>query len=107
MRIDPPNEYRKISSQSCLSAGRERRKCESIRQLWLINSTSNGAVCDGRTGDSDAANRTHFSVAAVADWLTAYLGYSSGWGYYLSGGLGLLLILVIILALMNRGARTL
>ena len=34
-------------------------------------------------------------------------GYSSGWGYYPSGGLGLLLIVVIILALMNRGARTL
>ena len=32
--------------------------------------------------------------------------YSSGWGYYPSGGLGLLLIIVLILALMNRGART-
>ena len=34
-------------------------------------------------------------------------GYSTGWGYYPSGGLGLLLVIVIILALMNRGARTL
>jgi hypothetical protein len=33
-------------------------------------------------------------------------GYSSGWGYYPSGGLGLVLLVVIILALMNRGART-
>ena len=33
--------------------------------------------------------------------------YSAGWGYYPSGGLGLLLVIVIILALMNRGARTL
>jgi len=32
--------------------------------------------------------------------------YSSGWGYYPSGGLGLLLIVLIILALMNRGTRT-
>ncbi|MBV9074019.1 MAG: DUF3309 domain-containing protein [Acidobacteria bacterium] len=32
--------------------------------------------------------------------------YSSGWGYYPSGGLGLLLVIVIVLALMNRGART-
>ena len=31
--------------------------------------------------------------------------YSSGWGYYPSGGLGLLLIVLIILALMNRGSR--
>ena len=33
-------------------------------------------------------------------------GYSSGWGYYPSGGLGLVLLIAIILALMNRGART-
>jgi len=32
--------------------------------------------------------------------------YSTGWGYYPSGGLGLLLVIVIVLALMNRGART-
>jgi len=29
-------------------------------------------------------------------------GYSSGWGYYPSGGLGLLLIIVIVLALVGR-----
>jgi hypothetical protein len=34
-------------------------------------------------------------------------GYSSGWGYYPSGGLGLILLIVVVLALMNRGARTL
>jgi Protein of unknown function (DUF3309) len=28
--------------------------------------------------------------------------YSTGWGYYPSGGLGLVLIILIILALMGR-----
>jgi hypothetical protein len=28
--------------------------------------------------------------------------YSTGWGYYPSGGLGLVLVIVIILALMGR-----
>jgi Protein of unknown function (DUF3309) len=28
--------------------------------------------------------------------------YSSGWGYYPSGGLGLVLLVVLILALMGR-----
>jgi hypothetical protein len=28
--------------------------------------------------------------------------YSSGWGYYPSGGLGLLLIIVLILVLLDR-----
>lgn len=29
--------------------------------------------------------------------------YSSGWGYYPSGGLGLLLLIVLVLALSGRG----
>jgi hypothetical protein len=29
-------------------------------------------------------------------------GYSSGWGYYPSGGLGLLLVIVLILAVVRR-----
>jgi hypothetical protein len=28
--------------------------------------------------------------------------YSTGWGYYPSGGLGLVLLIVVILALMGR-----
>ena len=28
--------------------------------------------------------------------------YSSGWGYYPSGGLGLILLIVIVLALLGR-----
>lgn len=41
-------------------------------------------------------------IGALPTW-----PYSTGWGYYPSGGLGLLLLIVIILALMNRGSRTL
>jgi len=29
--------------------------------------------------------------------------YSSGWGYYPSGGLGLLLLIVLVIALSGRG----
>jgi hypothetical protein len=29
-------------------------------------------------------------------------GYSSGWGYYPSGGLGLVVLIVVILLLMGR-----
>jgi hypothetical protein len=29
-------------------------------------------------------------------------GYSTGWGYYPSGGLGLVLIIVVVLLLMGR-----
>jgi Protein of unknown function (DUF3309) len=36
-------------------------------------------------------------LAALPTW-----PYSTGWGYYPSGGLGLVLLIVIILALTNR-----
>ncbi len=36
-------------------------------------------------------------IGALPTWL-----YSSGWGYYPSGGLGLILLIVIVLALMGR-----
>ena len=36
-------------------------------------------------------------VAALPTW-----PYSSGWGYYPSGGLGLVLLIVIILAVTGR-----
>ncbi|ABI62617.1 DUF3309 family protein [Granulibacter bethesdensis] len=36
-------------------------------------------------------------VGALPTW-----GYSSGWGYFPSGGLGLVLLVVIILLLMGR-----
>jgi hypothetical protein len=37
------------------------------------------------------------SIGALPTW-----PYSSGWGYYPGGGVGLLLIIVLILALMGR-----
>jgi hypothetical protein len=36
-------------------------------------------------------------VGALPTW-----PYSSGWGYYPSGGLGLVLVIVLILVLMGR-----
>lgn len=36
-------------------------------------------------------------IASLPSW-----GYSRGWGYYPSGGLGLILLIVIILFLMGR-----
>ncbi|MFN4278389.1 MAG: DUF3309 family protein [Ferrovibrio sp.] len=36
-------------------------------------------------------------IGAIPTW-----PYSSGWGYYPSGGIGILLIIVIVLVLMGR-----
>jgi hypothetical protein len=36
-------------------------------------------------------------IGALPNW-----GYSRGWGYYPSGGIGLLFIILLILVLMGR-----
>lgn len=36
-------------------------------------------------------------IAALPSW-----PYSSGWGYYPSGGLGLIVVILIVLLLMGR-----
>jgi hypothetical protein len=36
-------------------------------------------------------------IGALPSW-----GYSRGWGYFPSGGLGLVLLIIIILVLMGR-----
>jgi hypothetical protein len=38
-----------------------------------------------------------FLIGALPHW-----GYSRGWGYYPSGGLGLILVIVIILVVLGR-----
>ncbi|HVM99279.1 MAG TPA: DUF3309 family protein [Caulobacteraceae bacterium] len=40
-------------------------------------------------------------VLAILGALPAW-GYSRGWGYYPSGGLGLVLVIVIVLVLIGR-----
>jgi hypothetical protein len=36
-------------------------------------------------------------IGALPTW-----PYSSGWGYYPSGGLGLILLIIVVLAVMGR-----
>jgi hypothetical protein len=36
-------------------------------------------------------------IGALPSW-----PYSSGWGYYPSGGLGLILVIILVLALLGR-----
>jgi len=42
-----------------------------------------------------------FLILALLGSLPTW-GYSSGWGYYPSGGLGLVLVIVVVLLLMGR-----
>jgi Protein of unknown function (DUF3309) len=42
-----------------------------------------------------------FLILALLGSLPTW-GYSTGWGYYPSGGLGLVLIIVVVLLLMGR-----
>jgi hypothetical protein len=42
----------------------------------------------------------HFDI--ITGRCVADMAYSSGWGYYPSGGLGLVLVVIIVLLLMGR-----
>jgi hypothetical protein len=42
-----------------------------------------------------------FLILALLGSLPTW-GYSSGWGYYPSGGLGLVLLILVVLLLMGR-----
>ena len=46
-------------------------------------------------------NSADYFGAAVVGALPSW-PYSTGWGYYPSGGLGLVLVIVLILVLMGR-----
>ncbi|MFL6435979.1 MAG: DUF3309 domain-containing protein [Terriglobales bacterium] len=72
-----------------------------------MNSTSNGAVREERAGGKMLRILLIVILLLLLIGSLPTWGYSTGWGYYPSGGLGLVLVIVVILALMNRGARTL
>jgi len=67
----------------------------SLRQK---KATKPGGACVGRV------MRTIFLIILIILLLGALptWPYSTGWGFYPSGGLGLILLIVIILALMGR-----
>lgn len=62
----------------------------------------------GRPHSDDFRGATHMSWIIVLVLLILLIGaipswpHSAGWGYYPSGGLGIVLIIVIILLLMGR-----
>jgi hypothetical protein len=61
--------------------------------------------CHPLDGDPTlAAMRTILLIILILLLVGAYpgWGYSSGWGYYPFGGIGLVLLIVLILALMGK-----
>ena len=69
-----------------------RPKVETQKNVEIRRST--------RIASADAHNSANYSNPP-ANRSTAW-PYSSGWGYYPSGGLGLILLIVLILALVGR-----
>jgi hypothetical protein len=65
-----------------------------------------GFLCLGRT--DVLCWRLHMGTVLLIILVLLLIGalptwpYSSGWGYYPSGGLGLILVIVLILVLMGR-----
>jgi uncharacterized protein DUF3309 len=61
-----------------------------------------------RSPDKDRLEKTDMGTVLIVLLVLLLIGalptwpYSSGWGYYPSGGLGLIVLIVLILALTGR-----
>jgi hypothetical protein len=64
----------------------------SIRMRWNLR-----ILMEGMMGTVVLVLLVLLLIGALPTW-----PYSSGWGYYPSGGLGLVLLIVLILALTGR-----
>lgn len=75
----------------------------SVPSRW--NSISTGYACPVTSAEDGANNMYTILLIVLVLMLIGALPawpYSSGWGYYPSGGLGLVLIIVLVLVLMGR-----
>ena len=67
-----------------------------------------GVQTSGGCDFQDPEGRTHMGTVLIVLLVLVLIGalptwpYSSGWGYYPSGGLGLVLLILLILALTGR-----
>jgi hypothetical protein len=65
--------------------------------LFLVGRCRNGVIQESRVSTLLLIILVLLLIGALPTW-----PYSSGWGYYPSGGLGLVLIILLILVLMGR-----
>lgn len=89
------------------------RLATTIGQRLLPTSVSDRRSVDGTSSPVDRFNSVLFAEATMRFILLIIVllllfgalptwPYSTGWGYYPSGGLGLVLIILLILVLMGR-----
>jgi Protein of unknown function (DUF3309) len=65
--------------------------------LFLVGRCRNGVTQESGVSTLLLVILVLLLIGALPTW-----PYSSGWGYYPSGGLGLVLIILLILVLMGR-----
>ena len=83
------------------SSVRSGARCQRRRELQRPTGSSAHEVIDGRIFNA----WNHFDCCACCSFLLGAWPawpYSSGWGYYPSGTLGLVLVVVLVLALLGR-----
>ena len=70
----------------------------------MIRSRTRKELSALRPSDYARGMRTILLIILIVLLVGAYpgWGYSSGWGYYPFGGIGLVLLIVLILALMGK-----
>lgn len=94
--LDPANTHQQIDCQAITGCAwpddlrrpgsiQQRRRMRTITEIWKVMSTILLIIV------------ILLLIGALPSW-----PYSRGWGYYPSGGLGLILVIVLILAVLGR-----
>jgi hypothetical protein len=78
--------------------------CEILETIWGTRSPRAGFVGEDQPRTCAAMLGTILLIILILLLIGALptWGYSGGWGYYPSGGIGLLLVIVIILLVVGR-----
>jgi hypothetical protein len=77
---------------------------EAAREFQLPSEVERKALSALEGSSYSRAMRTILLIVLILLLIGAFpgWGYSSGWGYYPFGGIGLVLLIVLILALMGK-----
>jgi hypothetical protein len=94
MVITPRRWWRKSTQ------GDKRNEAQDQGEFAIQNKSGNDPKCFSSVEETYEHNSANYSHSS-ADWSAAHLAAQPRLGYYPSGGLGLILVIVIILALLG------
>jgi hypothetical protein len=98
-----------LQGGTLLGSARISNRCGELRPERADNATASDSIYEFHCGLAVRPAEGETMLILLVILLLLAFGafptwpYSRGWGYYPSGGLGLILLIVLIIALVNNG----